>query len=48
MLTPKEIDALVYASREADEGPTQLVRRVETAVREHCAKIDERRGMAVK
>ena len=45
MLTQKEIDALVYASREAEEGPNQLVRRVEAAVREACAKIAERRGM---
>lgn len=31
-LTQTEIDALLHASREADEGPTQLVRRVEAAV----------------
>ena len=32
MLTTQEIDALLNASREADEGPTMLVRRVEAAV----------------
>lgn len=32
MLTDQEIDALVNASREADEGPLQFVRRVERAV----------------
>jgi hypothetical protein len=32
-LTQREIDAIVYASREADEGPTELLRRVEAKVR---------------
>ena len=31
-LTPSEVDGLINASREADEGPTDLVRRVELAV----------------
>lgn len=31
MLTQKQVDDLLNASREADEGPTQLVRRVEAA-----------------
>lgn len=45
VLTQQDIDAIVNASRGADEGPTQLVRRVESAVqaaeRERCAKIVE-------
>ncbi len=30
-MTQKQIDDMLNASREADEGPTQFVRRVETA-----------------
>lgn len=40
-LTQAEIDALLNASREADEGPTQLVRRIEANVKERCAKVCE-------
>lgn len=40
-LTQSEIDALLNASREADEGPTQLVRRIEAEVQERCAKVCE-------
>ena len=32
MLTQKQIDEMLNASREADEGPTQLARRIEAAV----------------
>ncbi len=37
MLTQQEIDQIVNASREADEGPTQLVRRAVSAARVRCA-----------
>jgi len=38
MLTQEQIDHLVNSSREADEGPTAFVRRIEAAVRESIAK----------
>jgi hypothetical protein len=42
MLTQKQIDEIVNASREAEEGPTAFARRVEAVViaaeRERCAK----------
>lgn len=45
MLTQQQIDDMLNASREADEGPTQLVRRIEAvavaAERERCAKVCE-------
>lgn len=37
MLTAEQINDLINASREMEEGPTQFVRRIESAVREHCA-----------
>lgn len=37
MLTQEQIDDMLNASREMDEGPTALVRRIESAVREQCA-----------
>jgi hypothetical protein len=42
MLTQQQIDALVNASREADEGPTQLVRRVESALLSRWVRVDDR------
>ena len=46
MLTQQQIDDMLNASREADEGPTALVRRVEAAVqaaeRERAAGFVER------
>lgn len=32
MLTQQDIDSIIYASRACDEGPTQLARRIESAV----------------
>lgn len=37
MLTPEQVDDLIDASRQMEEGPSQLVRRIEAAVREQCA-----------
>lgn len=39
MLTQYQIDAIVDASRQADEGPTQLVRRVEAAMAEQAEAL---------
>lgn len=45
-ITQKQIDDILHASREANEGPTQLARRIESAAvaaeRERCAKLCER------
>lgn len=38
-LTQGEIDHLIHTSREAAEGPTQFVRRIEAEVRERCAAL---------
>ena len=37
MLTTEQVNDLINASREMGEGPTQLVRCIEAAVREQCA-----------
>lgn len=43
MLPQQDIDNIIHASRACDEGPTQLARRIESAVeaaeRERCAKL---------
>lgn len=50
MLTQRQIDDILNASREADEGPTKLARRIEAAVqaaeRERC--IAECRAVAAE
>jgi hypothetical protein len=38
MLTQRQVDEVINASRQADEGPTQLARRVEAAVMELVLK----------
>lgn len=42
MLTQRQIDEIINASRQADEGPTQLVLRVESAVLEISARMCDR------
>jgi hypothetical protein len=37
MMTMEQVNDLINASREMEEGPTQFVRRIEAAVREQCA-----------
>lgn len=38
-LTQGEIDHMIHASRQAEEGPTQFARRIEGEVRERCAAL---------
>jgi hypothetical protein len=38
MLTQRQIDEIINASRQADEGPTPLARRIEAAVMELVLK----------
>ena len=50
MLPQQDIDSIIHASRACDEGPTQLARRIESAVeaaeRERCAGIARKYGRA--